>query len=123
MALGGLRVPAPQTLPGHRAVAFHLVLDHARLDRRQHRLAFGDTQPQRGGGDPVIAVDGHDFVLDPLSRLDFRHQRDCPAHRCSFRAAKPLLRIPRRPSALGGRGAPLKCMLSPVEGPAASCAA
>jgi hypothetical protein len=85
MALGGLRRPAPQTVPGDHAVAFDLIHDNPRLDRRQYRLAFGDTQPQRGRRDSVIAVDGHDFVLDLLSWLEFRHQRDRPAHRCSFR--------------------------------------
>ena len=64
MALGGLRLPTPQTVSGDLAVAFHLVPDQLRLNRRQDRLAFGDAEPQRGGGDPFVPVDGRDVVLD-----------------------------------------------------------
>jgi hypothetical protein len=81
---------------GDRAVALDLVRDQLRLDRRRHRLGFGEAQPQTGWGDPVVTVDGRDVVLNRLSRLNFRHQLDRPAHRASSRrGTSPRLRIPR----------------------------
>jgi hypothetical protein len=59
-----LRPPTPQTLSGHLAVAFHLFPDQLRLNRRQDRLAFSDAQPQCGGGDPFVPIEGRDVVLD-----------------------------------------------------------
>jgi hypothetical protein len=115
MALGGLRTPTPQTVLGDLAVAFHLVPDQLRLNRRQDRLAFGDTEPQRGWGDPLVPVDGRDLMLNQLSPLDFRDQGDLPAHRCSS-TAMPRLRIPRGHQDRANKGGPhlIACSQAPT---------
>jgi hypothetical protein len=47
------------------------------------------VKPRVAGVIRIGSIDGRDLVHHRLSRFDLRHQRGCPAHRCSPSTALP----------------------------------